>query len=145
MPLTNFGSILKFAEDLEAQDLAFYSTAAENPACAAQHDLLQQFAADLRKNQKLIQRIRRENVTEMILEPVQGLTRSEFTLEIDPDRELDAAGVLDEARTRENRAERYYQKAAEQIKSQAEVARGLKQIAKKRAAHLQQLQGIDSL
>ena len=143
MPLTNFGSILKFAEDLEAQDLAFYRAAAENPACTSHQDLLQQFAADLQKNQKLIQRIRRENVTEMILEPVQGLTRSEFTLEVDSDRELDAAGVLDESRARENRAERYYLKAAEQIKSQAEVARGLKQIAKKRAAHLKHLHDID--
>ncbi len=143
MPLTNFGSILKFAEDLETQDLAFYEAAADNPACAPHKDLLQQFAADLKKNQKLIRRIRRENVTEMILEPVQGLTRSEFTLDFDPDRGLDPAGVLDQARARENRAERYYLKAAEQIKSQPEVARGLKQIAKKRSAHLKQLHEID--
>ena len=139
MPLTNFGSILKFAEDLETQDQAFYSAAADNPACAPHKDLLQQFAADSKKNQKLIQRIRRENVTEMILEPVQGLTRSEFILDVVPASDLDAPTALEQARRLETRAEQYYLKAAEKIKSQAEVARGLKQLAKKHAAHLKQL------
>ncbi len=34
MPLENFGSILNFAEELELQDLGFYKTVADNPACA---------------------------------------------------------------------------------------------------------------
>ena len=33
MPLTNFGSILNFAEELETQDQAFYELAVKNPAC----------------------------------------------------------------------------------------------------------------
>ncbi|MCF8040228.1 MAG: hypothetical protein K9K79_13020 [Desulfohalobiaceae bacterium] len=140
MPLTNFGSILKFAEDLETQDHEFYLTASQNPKCTAQTQLFEAFASDLKKNQKVIQRIRRENVTEMILEPVEGLTRSEFCVDLASAKDLDEVSILENARQREDRAKRYYQKAAEQIKAQPEVARGLKQIAKKRDAHLEKLQ-----
>ncbi len=142
MPLTNFGSILKFAEELEAEDQGFYRAASENPNCTAQARLYEVFADDLKKNQKIIQRIRRENVTEMILEPVAGLTRSEFSLDLTGGDELDDAGVLENARIREDRAQRYYLKAAEQIKAQPEVARGLRQIAKKRDAHWKKLQEL---
>ncbi len=140
MPLTNFGSILKFAEDLEAQDHAFCLAASGNPKCITHAQLFEAFAADLKKNQKIIQRIRRENVTEMILEPVDGLTRSEFSLDLAGGEDLEEAAALENARNREDRAQRYYLKAAEQIKAQPEVARGLKQIAKKRGTHLNKLQ-----
>ncbi|MCF8106785.1 MAG: hypothetical protein K9K64_14980 [Desulfohalobiaceae bacterium] len=140
MPLTNFGSILKYAEDLETKDRGFYQAAAGNPKCATQTPLFESFTKDLEKNQKTIQRIRRENVTEMILEPVEGLTRSEFCIDLRDGGDLDEPAALENARNREDRAKRFYLKAAEQIKSQPEVARGLKQIAKKRGAHLEKLQ-----
>jgi hypothetical protein len=48
MPLENFGSILNFAEELELQDLGFYKTLAENPACAEYKQLFEEFAAAIR-------------------------------------------------------------------------------------------------
>ena len=69
MPLENFGSILNFAEELELQDLGFYKAVAQNPACAEHKQMFEEFAADTDKNIKSVQRTRRENVTEMILEP----------------------------------------------------------------------------
>ena len=74
MPLINFGSIMSFAEELEKQDEAFYTAAAANPAFAEHKDLFEQFLKDARKNIKNVQRVRRENVTEMILEKINDFT-----------------------------------------------------------------------
>lgn len=139
MPLTNFGSILNFAEDLEKQDQAFYEAAAANPACQANEDLFKAFAVDGKKNVKNVQRTRRENVTEMILEPSKDFTREPFITEVPDAAGLDAAGAVAAAQQLEERAERYYAEAAKKIKALPEVARALKQVGKKRTAHLKKL------
>lgn len=139
MPLNNFGSILNFAEELERQHLAFYEGAARNPGCADLADRFQQFAKDGHKHIKTIQRTRRENVTEMILEPIRDFYRAPYTLApVDPSGRTLAA-VLAEARQIEQTAEAFYQAAMEKIKALPEVARALKTIGKKRAAHRQML------
>ena len=78
MPLENFGSILNFAEELELQDLGFYKTLVDNPACADHKPMFEAFAAAIDKNVKTVQRTRRENVTEMILEPINDFIRAPF-------------------------------------------------------------------
>jgi rubrerythrin len=52
---------------------------------------------------------------------------------------MDAAEALDAARRLEDRAVRYYTEAATKIKAQPEVARALKLLGKKHAAHLAKL------
>ncbi len=142
MPLENFGSILNFAEELETQDQAFYQAAAENPSCAQHKEMFAQFAANAGKNIKAVQRTRRENVTEMILEPIRDFTRAPFCENCDRADTMDAAEALETARRLEQRAQRYYLEAAEKIKAQPEVARALKMIAKKRKTHLERLSGL---
>jgi rubrerythrin len=142
MPLTNFGSILNFAEELEIQDQEFYQLAAKNPACADLKDAFSGFAADAEKNQKTVQRIRRENVTEMILESISDFTRAPFCEACEGAAAMSAEDALATARRLEKRAERYYREAGEKLKAQPEVARGLKQIGKKRSAHLKQLDSL---
>ena len=97
MPLISFGSILSFAEELEKQDEAFYAAAAANPAFAELKDLFEQFLKDTRKNIKNVQRTRRENVTEMILEPVNVFTRAPFCQAIYPAESKTGAVILDAA------------------------------------------------
>ncbi len=139
MPLENFGSILNFAEELEQQDEAFFSAAAGNPACAEQKALFEQFAADAAKNIKNIQRTRRENVTEMILEPIKDFVRAPFCEECEGAATMSASEVLEAAKILEDRAERYYTEAAVKIKALPEVARALKTVGKKHTAHLRKL------
>jgi rubrerythrin len=142
MPLENFGSILNFAEELELQDLGFYKTVAENPACAEHRRLLAEFAADIDKNVKAVQRSRRENVTEMILEPIRDFMRAPFCEECGAAALMTADEALNTARRLEDRAVRYYTEAATKIKAQPEVARALQTIGKKHAAHLAKLQEL---
>ena len=139
MPLVNFGSILNFAEELEQQDEAFYTAAAGNPACAEQKALFEQFAADANKNIKNIQRTRRENVTEMILEPIKDFVRAPFCEKCEGAATMNASEAIDAAKTLEDRAERYCTEAAAKIKALPEVARALKTVGKKHTAHLRKL------
>lgn len=142
MPLINFGSILSFAEELEKQDLAFYSDAALNEACKAHSEIFSGFAQEAQRNIKTIQRTRRENITEMILENIEGFTRVPYCLECDSAAEMDAAEVLETARKLEDRSARYYTAAADKLKAQREVARALKLIGKK---HISRQAKIEAL
>ena len=139
MPLEHFGSILNFAEKLEQQDEEFYTAAANNPACAGYKALFEQFAADAKKNIKTIQRTRRENVSEMILEPIKNFIRAPFCEECEGAAIMEASEVLNSAKTLEERAQRYCTEAALKIKALPEVSRALKTLGKKHTAHLRKL------
>ncbi len=139
MPLENFGSILNFAENLECQDQEFYEKVAVNPACADYKSAFEELAADVRKNIKTVQRARRENVTEMILEPIKDFMRARFCEACQGAESMSATEVLETAHRLETRAENYYNEASEKIKALPEVARTLKRLGKKRKAHLVKL------
>jgi len=134
MPLENFGSILTFAENLEKQDQDFFAAAADNPGCADYREMFVQFANDSGKNVKTVQRTRRENVTEMILEPIRGFTRTPYCEECAEAGSMGAEDALATANRLVDRAERYYTEAAAKTKALPEVARGLKTISKKHRA-----------
>ena len=142
MPLENFGSILNFAEELERQDQEFYATLAANPACGAYKEMFEQLAAAANKNMKNVQRIRRENVTEMILEPIKGFTRAPYCEECASADTLSTEDALATARRLEDRAVRYYTEAAEKIKALPEVSRSLNAIAKKHIGHRDRLAAL---
>ena len=139
MPLTNFGSILNFAEEIEKQDLEFYTTVARNPDCSDIKDLLEQFARDCHKNIQTAQRTRRESVTEMILEPIRDFSREPFQESMADPGEMDKTAVVNAAIVLEQRAMRYYEAAAVKIKALPEVSRALKIMGKKRDAHVKNL------
>ena len=139
MPLENFGSILNFAEQIESEDQAFYEILVKNPACAEHKSIYEGLASDAKKNVKTIQRTRRENVTEMILEPIKDFVRAPFCEECQGADSLSAAEALETAKRLEDRGLRYYTEAAEKIKAQPEVARALKMVGKKRKAHISKL------
>ena len=142
MPLENFGSILNFAEELESQDQEFYEAVAGNPACSDHKLMFEQFAANAKKNVKTVQRTRRENVTEMILEPIKDFVRAPFCEVCQAAPGMTVEDALATAKRLEDRAVRYYSEAAAKIKALPEVARALKLLAKKHNIHLQNLAAI---
>ena len=140
MPLTNFGAVLNFAETLEKDDVGFYTGAAETVAAEAHHALFEALVREGRKNIAMVQRTRRENVTEMILEPIQGLARGSYQVAIDNANTMDTKAIVSAAIALEQRAIRYYSDAADKIRALPEVSRALKTLAKKRNKRLGQLQ-----
>ncbi|MBI5577681.1 MAG: ferritin-like domain-containing protein [Deltaproteobacteria bacterium] len=134
MPLQNFGSILNFAEKLESLDRQFYAAACGNSACAGYKALFAELEAEAARHVTTVQRLRRENVTEMILEPVQDFTRASFCEACEGAAVLSASEVLATAKRLEARAERYYAEAAEKLQALTEVSRALKALGKNRKA-----------
>ncbi|MFH2131079.1 MAG: hypothetical protein ABIK68_11965 [bacterium] len=141
MPLINFGSIMNFAEELETRDEQFYTAALKNPGATSHKAVFEQILSDCKKNKINIQRARRENVTEMILENIADFTRAAFVLEVGDPAGMSSQELLETAKKLEERAERYYLEAAVKIKALSEVARILKLVAKKRTAHRTALAG----
>ena len=142
MGLKNFGAILSFAVELEAQDVTFYQASANNPTCEQYKTLFMEFAKDEQKNEKNMLRVRRENVTEMILEPIQDFTREPFIVDRDGVHEMSIEDVVAKALELEEKAEQFYLQAAEKIKALPEVSRALERNAKLRAAHKQRLASL---
>lgn len=70
--LNQFGAILTFAIDLETR-LRDYYQAAGNEDRAKESD----------KRRSNLERVRRENVTEIKLEPIEGLDEADYTLNLD--------------------------------------------------------------
>ena len=139
MQLNNFGGILNFAIDLEAKDEAFYASAVSNSECSEYKAAFGQIISDCQKNQKTVQRVRRENVTEMILEGISDFSSEAYEIEHGAPDNMKRAEILELAGKLEKRAEQYYLDAAEKIKALSEVARALKMLAKKRTTHLKNL------
>ncbi len=142
MPITNFGGLLNFAEEIEKQDMAFYNSVADNQDMSDLCDLFQEFAKDGKKNISHILRTRRENVTEMILEPISDFFKESFVLEACDDKKMGRAQILEYSQKMEARAIDYYTEGAVKIKALPEVAQALKLARKKRIAHTTKLSGI---
>jgi rubrerythrin len=78
--LGTFGAILKFALEIENEAYVFYKSASsllvDQNLVAMFHELSNRGE----KRTKTLERVRRENTTEMILEPIIGLDSGAFTL-----------------------------------------------------------------
>lgn len=140
--LTNFGAILGFAEALELEDLEFYQHLAEVARDSAWELCFAQLTDEGKKGLSLVRRTRRENVTEMILEPIRDFDPEGYrTAAADPTGK-EPGVLMTAAILREERAIRYYRDAAEKIRALPEVARALKTLAKKRERRLVVLQKL---
>ncbi|MBK8022706.1 MAG: hypothetical protein IPK19_15045 [Chloroflexi bacterium] len=71
MALNSFGAIFAFAIDLETKLRDYYASAGEPDSAAA-----------CEKRRTNLERVRRENVTEIKLEPIEGLDEANYALEL---------------------------------------------------------------
>ena len=139
MSLKNFGGVLEFAIELEKNDAAFFSKAADNPNCSDLIEGLERFEKEDRKNTKALTRARQENVTEMTLEPVQGLDEQAYLHERPDPGSMSREEVFEAIDRIEDNAQRFYQDAAERIKSLSDVGRTFQRLAKKRQSRSESL------
>ncbi len=142
MELSNFGAVLTFAIDLEAADNQFYLNAAQNPAMEKYRSAFEEMAAALKKNEKDLLRARRENVTEMILEPIHDFDAEPFSSDRSTAGQGAAEAVIGAASGIEAKAAGFYTLAAEKMRALPEVGRLLAKLAKSRAANLTRLEGL---
>lgn len=131
MPLVNFGSILGFAEEIEKQHQDFLSQASGNPNCEKHRALFESLAKNARKRVTEVQRVRRENVSEMVLAAIEGFQRDAYQVEVEDGSTLTVTQLSEKAEVLVERSLRYYEKAVEKLQGQADVARAMKGLVKK--------------
>jgi len=143
LKLENFGSILGFAIEIEAAGHSFYKALADSDACSNIEGEFLELAGNAKKNEKKMLRARRENVTEMILEPINNFNSDSF----DVDRNitgLNEKEAIKKAIEIETAAESYYSQASEKIKNLPEISRILNKTAQKRLKVIAKLNSLYS-
>jgi hypothetical protein len=141
MSLTTFGAIMGFAAAIVGKSADLYALAIEKAQEPVLKETLQLLLAEEKKNHALMEQARRENVTEMILEPVSGLRREDY--EIDRSLSVDArdGDFLKMAFMLEEKEEKFFHEASGKI-SLPEVARIFRKIAQKKEKNLMKLKSL---
>jgi len=133
--ITSFGSLLRFAIELERRSAEFYRGRADRSECGG---LPEKLAQENGKRAAMLERVRRENVTEMILEPIQDLEASPGEI-----LEGDCSDWVSVAITFEERAAGFYREAGQKAsRVLAEVRRIFERMAKANARRKTELEAV---
>ena len=79
--LTNFGSLVRFALELEASTSTFYATAARLLGPGRPRDVAQALATQHEDRRRLLERTRQQKLNEMVLEPIAGLDGARYVFD----------------------------------------------------------------
>jgi hypothetical protein len=139
MELGTFGAILKFALDTENEVGKFYSGLALMPVSQNLTKLSEAFAGRSQTRIKTLERIRRENTTEMILEPISGLGSQEFSPTTLVPEGATEESIKEIAQEVEKTLYRFYKAAAEKVEFLSEVAYAFELLAEKNEDAMKQL------
>jgi len=141
MTLSTFGAIMGFAAEMVGRTKVTFEALAEKAKDPELKRTLQEFAAEEGKMHALMERTRREHVTEMILEPITGLYKKEYDVDLKHADQKDDADVLRVASALQQREERFFQDAAAKVPL-PEVARIFRKMSKKKEENRGRLQTL---
>jgi hypothetical protein len=141
MALSTFGAIMGFAAEMVGQTRDTYKALIEKAKNPALKEVLQELAVEKGKNHSLMEKTRRENVTEMILEPVAGLHEEDYEVDLKGLEQKDDADLLRVALILEQREKRFFQDASAKLPL-PEVARIFRKISRKMEEDLEKLQRL---
>jgi hypothetical protein len=131
---------MKFALELEAQTLGFYENASELVSVDERKQIFLALKDGCAKRIKTLERIRRENVTEMILEPIKGLDNELYTLNLDISESLDDASITASAKAIEETRKHFYEKGSLKIEFLIEAATAFDRLADENQDNIDTLQ-----
>ena len=141
MALTTFGAIMGFAAEMAEKMAALYESLAEKASDSALKEFLQGLSVEEGKNHALMVKTRRENVTEMILEPISGLNQEDYEIKVNVADPMEDTGLLKVALILEEQQKRFFQDVALKVPI-PEVARIFRKIARKKEENLIRLQSL---
>ena len=141
MGLTTFGAIMGFAAETAGKTEEVYKTFASRAKTQTLKEVFQGLAEEEVKNHALMVKTRRENVTEMILEPVTGLQQEDYEIDLKVEEVTEDAGLLKAALMLEERQKKFFRDASSKV-SLPEVARIFRKVAQKKEENLARLQGL---
>lgn len=141
MNLRTFGAVLTFALEQEDQAIVFLERLLEREVCYSIKPSLEVILRAKKKHRKIIETARRENVTEMILEPIQGLDSAGYQYAI-PEQKADSlAKGLRISSGMEQCACNFYLEASQRIKLK-EVARTFRKLYREKMEIVQNIKRL---
>jgi len=141
MALTTFGAIMGFAAEMAGKAEETYKVLAGMARVQALREFLEALSGEEAKNHALMVKARRENVTEMILEPVAGLNREDYETDVKTSGPMEDDDLLKAALLLEERGKAFFENAASKVPL-PEVARLFRKSAKKKEENLAKLQSL---
>ncbi len=142
MDLGTTGAILSFALKREAEIGPFYKKGASLTDSSSLRETLELLQKAQRKRERLLSRFRRENVTEMILEPIHGFESEAFELTISIEDSPDDSSLLANAIKIEESSCSFFLKASEKTTFLPEVSDEFKRLSDKAESNIVLLKSI---
>lgn len=141
MALSTFGAIMGFVAEVVGRTGEMYQALAEKARDTNLKTALQGLAGEAAKNHSLIKQTRRENATEMILEPVTGLSQEDYEVDLKGLSQTDDTDLLKIALLIKERGKRSFQDASGKVPV-PEVARTFQKVGQKKEENLVKLQSL---
>jgi rubrerythrin len=142
MELGTVGAVLAFAIKLEGRSAEFYEEAASLVQDSPVREDFLSLGEAKRKRKKRLERSRREYVNEMLLEPIEGLTGSDYLIETELTSDMDSVAVLRLAKAAEEHNRRLYVDAAEKISHLPQLARVFRKLGQDSSGHILRLESL---
>ena len=141
MALSTFGAIMGFAAEMIQQTETIYKTIIQEAKDPALKEALQALLGEEGKNHSLMEKTRRENVTEIILEPVAGLHQGDYEIEMKVMDQPQDVDLLKMALTLEEREQRFFSDVSDKVPF-PEVVRIFQKVAQKKEKSLAKLRAL---
>ncbi|MBY8998303.1 MAG: hypothetical protein KGD60_11275 [Candidatus Thorarchaeota archaeon] len=142
MDLGTTGAILSFALTREAEIGAFYEKYTSLIGSSSLTEAFELLQKTQRKRERMLSRFRRENVTEMILEPIHGFASEAFELAISSEDSPDDSFLLGNAIKIEESSCSFFLKASEKTTFLPEVSDEFKRLSDKAESNIAILKSI---
>ncbi|HUU07431.1 MAG TPA: hypothetical protein VMW88_03375 [Thermoplasmata archaeon] len=140
---TTFGSVIRFALELERAAMAVYDDLAGRPDLAQAAESFKALSAAHKKRSDVLEHTRREKLNEMILEPIQDLDGSKYKIETKVPDGVDMAGAKAFSAKMEEVSGSFYIDASEIAKFLlAEAARILERMGKESQANKAKVEAL---
>ena len=131
MSLETLGATIKFALNQETILLKFFQSIQQYKKNENLKEVIDKLAQLSTKNLKRLKRIRRENTTEMILEPIKGLEKSRFIFVEEDLKEIGELEVVNSLKNYLTKIILFYSDSAEKISFIGEVSYVFEQFKEK--------------
>jgi rubrerythrin len=140
---TTFGSVIRFALELEKVAVATYDDLAAKPALAPAAESFKALSQAHRKRSDVLEHTRREKLNEMILEPIQDLDGKKYVVETQVPDGVDLADAKAFAAKMEDTSSRFYLDSSKIAKYlMAEAARILERMGKESQANKAKVEAL---
>ncbi len=139
MTLSTFGAVMGFAAKIVGQSAESYKALLQKAKQPALREVLQAIWEEEGKTLSQMEQIRRENVTEMILEPITGLNQEDYEMKNPVPAEVQDAEILKIVMSLEARENKFFRDASAKVPL-PEVSRAFRKIAQRKENNISKLE-----